>query len=134
MKYVTFKVGKDDFGIPVDQVKEVVSAHSMQAMPGVEKEWLGVITLHQHSLAVFNLHKMLGFEPKTSPYIMVVTLKPQLLGLPIDGILGVLEINDHQVDLAEKMLGISGVARVEGRTLFLLNLASLLGEHEKAAS
>ncbi|MBI2337371.1 MAG: chemotaxis protein CheW [Deltaproteobacteria bacterium] len=128
MKYVTFKVGKDDFGIPVDQVKEVVPAHFMQEMPGVEKEWLGVITLHQHSLAVFNLHKILGFAPKISPYIMVVTLKPQLLGLPIDGILGVLEINDHQVDLTEKMLGISGVARMEGKTLFLLNLASLLGE------
>ena len=94
-KYLTFRLGKEEFGIEILKVREIIGTMPMTAVPGVS----------EHIIPVMDLRHRLGIsgseESKRSCIIVVeVVLEHRSadLGLLVDSVSEVLNISGNDIE------------------------------------
>jgi purine-binding chemotaxis protein CheW len=140
MTYVLFKLGGYEYGIPVENVKEVIKPSSIRPLMDAPDYIVGVVSLRQHSIAVMDLRKRLKihFETETVPgRIIVVRFSGMILGLVVENVCGVTEINSRDIDSASEMSqgawegnALAGVAHLDHRMILLLDADKILKRTE----
>src|SRR6056297_2349604 len=88
-QYLTFKVGKEIYGLRLNQAKEIIKPPKITTVPNTEDYILGVINLRGQVVPVINLKNKLGLTEDTtvdinqakSKKIVVININGMLIGV-----------------------------------------------------
>jgi purine-binding chemotaxis protein CheW len=140
---VIFRLDKEEFGVPIDSVQEIVRVpealtHVPKAPPFVE----GVINLRGAVLPVIDLRRRLGLPAvarSDRQRIMVFLLEGMRTGFIVDSVAEVLKIHKSAIEAAPRLSSEQGklLARManleqQKRMVQLIAPAHLIEEHERA--
>jgi purine-binding chemotaxis protein CheW len=132
---VTFALDREEFGIPIQQVREVIRVTEITRVPQARSHVRGVTNLRGRILAVVEIRTRMGLPPaEITPRsrIMVVGVHDRTLGILVDGVSQVVKVPTTTVTPApEEVLApgadyITGVARWNSRLIILLDLEKVL--------
>jgi purine-binding chemotaxis protein CheW len=132
---VTFALDREEFGIRVDQVREIIRVGEITRVPQAPAHVRGVANLRGRILAVVEIRTRLGLTaalltPRSR--IIVVEIQGRVLGILVDAVLQVVKLPVETVTAApDEVLSpqtdyISGVARWNSRLIILLDLEKVL--------
>lgn len=142
-KYLTFILEKEEYGIGILKVKEIIGMMPITSVPRTPPFVKGVINLRGKVIPVIDLRSK--FEMTTIPYtertcIIVVEIDFQrdmvLIGIVVDAVSEVLNIQEEQIESTPAFGAklstdyILGMAKVDGRVKILLNIDKVLSTDE----
>lgn len=132
---LTFRLDREEFGIPVTQVREVIRVGEITRVPQAPAHVRGVANLRGRILAVVELRSRMGLPPaELTPRsrIVVVEARGRVLGMLVDAVTQVTKIPQATVAPApEEVVStqvdyLTGVARWQSRLVILLDLDKVL--------
>jgi purine-binding chemotaxis protein CheW len=132
---VTFALDREEFGIPIEQVREVIRVGEITRVPQARLHVRGVTNLRGRVLAVVEIRTRMGLpaaEITPRSRVVVVGVHDRILGILVDGVSQVVKVPAETVTPApEEVLSpgtdyITGVARWNSRLIMLLDLEKVL--------
>jgi purine-binding chemotaxis protein CheW len=132
---VTFALDREEFGVPIGQVREVIRVTEITRVPQAREHVRGVTNLRGRILAVVEIRSRMGLPPaEITPKsrVIVVAVHERTLGILVDGVSQVIKVPAKSVAPApEEVLSsnadyITGVARWNSRLIILLDLEKVL--------
>ena len=146
-KYLTFALSREEYGLPVLKVREIIKVMDITLVPQVPGHVRGVINLRGKVIPVVDLRLKFGFPSqeyteRTCIIVVDVDLPTGrvMMGIVVDSVSEVLNLNGSEIDAApafgdhvntEYMLGL---AKVKGTVKILLDLDRVLGGDGLTAS
>ena len=138
-KYLTFKLGKEEFGIQVLRVKEIMGVQDITEVPGTPAHLKGVINLRGKIIPVVDLRLKFAFPdaPFTQTTCIIVVQVNQetestMIGVIVDGVCEVLNLSPAEIedppDFGEgvDMPFVLGIAKSKGTVKILLDIQDVL--------
>ncbi|MCM1157745.1 MAG: chemotaxis protein CheW [Bacteroidales bacterium] len=140
-KYMTFKSGNEYFGLAIQYVNEIIQMQEITAIPETEDYIKGLINLRGKVVPVIDVR--LRFKQKPVEYndrtcIIVVNVKSTVVGLIVEKIAEVVEINEDNI-LPPPKIGHSdkvqnkyvyGIGKVGNAVKLLLDPDKLLNDED----
>jgi purine-binding chemotaxis protein CheW len=132
---VTFALDREEFGIPIGQVREVIRVSDITRVPQARPHVRGVTNLRGRILAVVEIRTRMGLkaaEITPRSRVVVVGIRERILGILVDGVSQVVKVPTTTVTPApEEVMSpgtdyITGVARWNSRLIILLDLEKVL--------
>lgn len=132
---VTFNLGKEEFGVDIGSVQEIIRATDITPVPGAPLHVRGVINLRGKIIPVVDLRKrfaLLDVEANDGQRIVVVELGEKRLGMLVDNVSQVIKVPSAIVEVipeeATSLDGnyIKGIGKLENRLIIMLDLNSSL--------
>jgi purine-binding chemotaxis protein CheW len=98
MEFLSFTLEDKFFGVPLENVKEIVEETEITPVP-LSSEYLeGVMNLRGEPITVVNLRKKIGLKgASTSREIILCLINGMLIGLRPDKVLDIHEIPDSEI-------------------------------------
>jgi len=131
---------KEDYAIPIEQVREIRSVEKITRVPRSESHVKGIMNLRGLIIPVIDVKEKLGLGTHTTTdskqRILVANIADSLTGLLVDEVDQVMRIQTKDVDSApqgatESHHYIKGIAKLDQRLIILLDAeALLLGKRE----
>jgi purine-binding chemotaxis protein CheW len=138
-KYLTFSLGKEEFGIHVLRVKEIMGVQDITAVPGTPAHLKGVLNLRGKIIPVVDLRLKFAFPDapftQTTCIVVVQLVQAQehsLIGLIVDGVSEVLNLSGADIenppDFGEGIETpfVLGIAKCKGSVKILLRIEDIL--------
>jgi len=128
---VTFQLGKEEYGIEISSVQEIIRATDITPVPGAPAHVRGVINLRGKIIPVVDLRTRFALpqaEASDAQRIVVVELREKRIGMLVDSVSQVIKIPSGVVEaMPEEATGvdenfIKGVGKLEGRLIIILDL------------
>jgi len=143
-KFMTFKLGGEEYGIEILKVREIIGLMEITKVPRVTAWIRGVINLRGKVVPVVDLRVKFGMSPTASTEQTVIIVvqcavagRELTMGILVDQVLEVLPLEASQIEpppsfgTAEVDAGfILGVAKAEKRVIFLLDIGKVLSASE----
>ncbi len=140
-KFVTFELGKEEFGADVTQIKEISRIEETTQVPTAPSFVEGVINLRGTITPIIDLRSRLGLERKdydSDTRIVIAELKDKFTGMIVDTVTDVLEIPEEEIDSTPELVTtqvseeyLKGVGKVgDDRLVVLLDLSKVLSREE----
>lgn len=142
-KYLTFRLGAEEFGVRVDKVREIMGVQEITAVPQTPVYLKGVINLRGKVIPVVDLRLKFGLEEieythRTCIIVVQVTGSAGAvqLGLVVDAVSEVLNLAGADIedtpDFGEKLSTpfILGMAKLKGKVKILLDIDRVISAHE----
>lgn len=140
VQLVVFRLGNEEYGVPITQVKEINRLTTATKVPKSPAFVEGIINLRGQIIPIIDMKKR--FDLPLSEYtgearVIVIQVGQQTFGVEVDAVSEVLRINTDNIEGAPSIVSgidaryITGVAKVGERLLILLDLDKLLSEEEK---
>ncbi len=139
LRWVTFHLGEETYGINVMQVQEVLRVSEIAPVPGASHYVLGIINLRGNVVTVIDTRSRLGLPPREvddSSRIVIIEAGKHVVGILVDSVAEVIELRMSEVESAPNVGGeensryIQGVASIDGELLIMVDLNKLLSEEE----
>lgn len=99
-KYMTFKSGKEFFGLEIQYVNEIIQLQTITAIPETEDYIKGLINLRGKVIPVVDVRlrfKQPPFEYNDRTCIIVISVKSMMVGLIVEQIAEVVEIREENI-------------------------------------
>jgi purine-binding chemotaxis protein CheW len=132
---VTFSLDQEEFGIPIQQVREVIRVSEITRVPQARAHVRGVTNLRGRILAVVEIRTRMGLLPAqitSRSRVVVVGAHGRVLGILVDGVSQVVKVPAETVAPApDEVMSpatdyITGVVRWNSRLIILLDLEKVL--------
>lgn len=136
-KYLTFALGKEEYGLEILKVMEIIGIMEITAVPQVPEYVKGVINLRGKVIPVISLRRkfdMEEIEHTAETCIIVVNITDILIGIVIDKVQEVLDISQESIEpppgngITGKTDYILGIGKVGDKVKILLNIDKILLE------
>jgi len=136
-KYLTFGLGKEDYGLEILKVREIIGMMDITAVPQVPDYVKGVINLRGKVIPVIDLRLKFGMqqiEYTSETCIVVVNLNEVLIGVIIDKVKEVLDIHQNDIEPTPNFGSsvntdfILGIGKVGESVKILLNIERILSD------
>ncbi|MGB3781010.1 MAG: chemotaxis protein CheW [Tunicatimonas sp.] len=143
---IVFKLGLEEYGISIDQIREVVLTPRITRMPQTPSYIEGVANVRGSILAIVNLEKKLEIEsaqPATqdlaAQYTLVVESEEQRFGILVKEVPNTLAVNSSDIQeptnviqtTSQKSHYITGIVRMNERLIILIDLHEIM-QNEKS--
>ena len=145
-KYLTFTLDKEEYGIGILKIKEIMGMMSITSVPKTPDFVKGVINLRGKVIPVVNLRSRFDMEEVNDTErtcIIVVEIEGSsrklLMGVIVDSVSEVLYIKGDEIEdppafgVGMETDFILGMAKIEGGVKILLDIDRVLSEEEIAA-
>jgi purine-binding chemotaxis protein CheW len=128
---------KEDYGIPVENVREIRLLENITRVPNAPAYVKGVMNLRGKIISVIDVKKLLGFstseENTGNSRILIADVNEVLTGFLVDEVSDVLRISSKEVetDISSELKTeqyIKGVIKTGEKLIILLELQKLLTE------
>jgi purine-binding chemotaxis protein CheW len=142
-KYLVFHLGREEFGIQVLKVREIMGIQDITAVPQTPSHVKGVINLRGKVIPVVDLRLKFGLpeaEYTQRTCIIVVQVKTgeisMLMGIIVDGVAEVLNLVAGDIeDTPDFGRGVTtpyllGMAKIKGKVKILLEIDQVLSTQE----
>jgi purine-binding chemotaxis protein CheW len=136
---VTFRIGKELFGVPIHAVQEIVRVPEITLVPEMPSFVEGVINLRGKIVSIIDVNKRLkiGESPRTrQSRILIVDVEKKVVGLLVDAVTEILRLPPDSIEPAPEIVTsigteyIMGVGKLPGKLIILLNLPKILKPEE----
>jgi purine-binding chemotaxis protein CheW len=138
-KYLVFELGREEFGIRVLKVREIIGIQDITAVPQTPQHVKGVINLRGKVIPVVDLRLKFGLpEQEYTPRTCIIVVQargetgPMLMGIVVDGVAEVLNLAPTDIeDTPDFGDGTAtpyllGMAKVKGKVKILLEIDRVL--------
>jgi len=142
-KCLTFRLGREEYGVEILKVREIVGLMDITAVPKTAAHVRGVVNLRGKIIPVVDLRRKLGLPEAASSrencIIIVIVRSRQsdvLVGLLVDAVNEVLWVGEGEVDALpdigdEGALDfIRGLAKIRGRVVILLDIDKVVHQQD----
>ncbi len=139
---VIFSLGSEQFGVDVKDVREVLRLQEISPLPKTAAFIEGVINLRGHVIGIVDLRKLFDLknrEHTKDTRIMITRIKNALVGLIVDNVSEVANIDSLSIEEAPEVVNIEvknnfiqAVAKRNNKMIFILKLDLILDEKELA--
>ncbi len=138
-QWVTFFLENEKYGVPVEQVMEVLRFTDITPVPGAPAAVMGIINLRGNVVTVLDTRKKFGLPSRTpddSTRIVVTTINEHVIGILVDNVSDVMWLRASEMEATPNTSGdesarfIQGVASRDGELLILVDLLKLFAEDE----
>jgi len=139
LQVVGFRIGNETFGVRIASVREIVRVPEITTVPSAPETVEGVINLRGKIIPVMDLRKRFGhvdIQPDKKNRILVVELQNKLVGLIVNAASEVLKIPPSEIESPGSVFAdnessyITGVGKLKGRLIILLDISKLLHRPE----
>ncbi len=139
LRWVTFRLEKEKYGVNVMQVQEVLRITEIAPVPGAPSYVLGIINLRGNVVTVVDTRKRFGLatkEPDDSSRIVIIEVNGNVIGMLVDSVAEVVDLRKSEIETApnvgtdETARYIQGVASREGELLIVVDLNRFLSDEE----
>jgi len=136
-KYLTFFLGKEEYGVEILEVREIIGLMEITQVPQVPDYVKGVINLRGKVIPVIDIRLKFSMESiayTTETCIIVLNVKEILMGIIVDTVSEVLDVSEKDIEPAPSFGSklqtdfILGMAKVDGKVKILLDIAKVLTE------
>jgi purine-binding chemotaxis protein CheW len=138
-KYLLFHLGKEEFGVHVLKVREIMGLQDITAVPHTAPYVRGVINLRGKVVPVVDLRLRLGmpeleYGSRTCIVVLQVTQAgaPLQMGIIVDGVAEVLNLQESDIEdqpdfgSGQDSTQCLGMAKVKGKVKMLLDIDRVL--------
>lgn len=128
---VTFRLGREEYGVEISTVQEIIRATDITQVPGAPLHVRGVINLRGKIIPVVDLRKRFGMPEvadSEEQRIIVIDMRNKRLGMLVDGVSQVLKLAGSVIEeIPEEAVSvdqnyIKGVGKLAGRLIIILDL------------
>lgn len=139
LQLVTFIIEKEEFGIDILNVQEIIKPVDITRVPNSSPYVKGVINLRGRIVPVVDLRARFHLpqrKPDKETRIVVVELEDKVVGFLMDAVKQVIRVDRDIIEPPPPQATtfdssyLKGVAKLDDRLLTLLDLNNLLGESD----
>lgn len=139
-KYLTFELANEAYGIEILKVREIIGMMDITQVPRMPHHVRGVINLRGKVIPVIDLRlkfDMSETEQTSETCIIVVDVRGNQMGLQVDKVSEVLDINGSEIEDAPEVGSsvdnsfIHGMGKAKGRVNILLNIDRVLTQSDE---
>jgi len=133
---VIFKLAKEEFGVDISEVKEIIKMEEIIAIPNTEEHIKGIINLREKIIVVVSLAKKLNLPVKQydkDTRIIIIEKDTNVVGMIVDSVEEVLRFSADRISPAPQMIKneldskyLQGVCVIGQRLIVLLDLTMLI--------
>ncbi|MEQ9440830.1 MAG: chemotaxis protein CheW [Cyclobacteriaceae bacterium] len=142
---IVFKLGEEEYGIYIDQIKEVVFTPHITRMPQTLPYMKGVANIRGNILAIVDLGEKFGLQEiasdtaeETSNYTLVVESQDFNIGVLVKEVPNTLTVSAGDIDetvnvvqgTQEEHNYIQGIVKVGERLIILIDIFAVMKEKE----
>lgn len=141
MQLVSFLLDKEEYGVEVLKVREIIRMPSITRVPNTPHYVEGVINLRGKVIPIISLRKRFSLETTDGDNrtrIIVMDMTNELTGFIVDSVAEVIRISADEIKPAPAVVSggvdqeyLSGVINREDRLLVMLNLERLFSQEEQ---
>ena len=140
---VVFGLGKEEFGIDISRVREIVLIQNITSIPQAVDFVEGIVNLRGQIVPIVDLCKRFRVAKastgeESARRIIVVNIGEQNIGILVDGVSEILRIPDESMEPTPPIVAagiganfIKGVAKVDDRLIIVLDLDQIFSSAEK---
>lgn len=138
-KYLTFVLGDEEYGIEILKVREIMGVIGVTAIPQAPDYVKGIINLRGRVIPIIDLRLKFVMPPRDydkETCFIVVDVKDRLIGIAVDTVSEVLDINEGDIDDSPSFGGtldtkfILGIGKIKEKVVILLNVEKVLSIDE----
>jgi len=141
---VSFRIGREDFGVDILMVQEIIRLPEVTPIPNAPGFIVGVINLRGRIIPVVDLRQRLkipgnapeGDSRKTR--ILIVEINSHVTGFIVDTVVGILKAPASEIEPTPDLVSsnidaeyVTGVIKLPGRLIILLDFLKILRPQEK---
>ncbi len=135
IQVVGFRIGREDFGVPIAAVHEIVRMMEVTQVPDAPDYIEGVINLRGKIIPVVDLRKRFGEKEilrNKKNRIVVAEINSRQIGLMVDSASEVLKIPADEIEAPPNVFGetevnyVTGVGKLGTRLVILVDLAKIM--------
>ncbi len=143
IQLVVFDLASENYGVDIDDVREIIRMQNITKVPGAHMFVEGVINLRGRVVPVVDLRKRLSLDAGSQTQdsrIVVVDINGQDVGVIVDAVTEVSRIDVTSIEPPSSMITSSdsdylrGIAKLEDRMIILLDLNKVLAGIENEGS
>lgn len=138
-KYLTFALGKEEYGIEIKHVTEIVGLQAITEVPELPDYVRGIINLRGKIIPVIDVRLRFKKEPKEyndRTCTIVIEVKETSVGLIVDTVAEVLSISEENIVPPPNLASsyhhkyIKGIGKVGNNVKLILSCDKLLNDEE----
>jgi purine-binding chemotaxis protein CheW len=142
IQLVTFTVGKEEYGVRIEEVQEIVRMPEITRLPQTESFIKGVINLRGNIIPVIDMRERFNLEKKDysdMTRVIVVRIEEKLTGLIVDDVAQVLEIGLSEIEEAPEIITgrskefIAGIGKINDLMIIIIDTKKILTNSEISA-
>lgn len=139
---VVFRLGKEEFGVFINQVQEIVRFLPVTPLPRVAAFVEGIVNLRGNIVPLIALRKKFNMdvvEQTKDTRIIVVNVEGTMIGMIVDSVSEVLRIAKNSIEPPPPLVSnvdsefIQGVVNINKRLIILLELKRVITKEERKA-
>ncbi len=139
LRWVTFRLDNEAYGINVMQVQEVLRVTEIAPVPGASDYVLGIINLRGNVVTVIDARRRFNLSPRDpddASRIVIIEADKQVVGILVDSVAEVVDLRASEIETApnvgneETSRYILGVSSRGDVLLILVDLNKLLSDDE----
>ncbi len=139
-KFLTFHLGREDYGIEIRHVTEIIGIQKITEVPDLPDFVRGVINLRGKVIPVMDVRTRFRMPPRDydeRTCIVVVNIEEQSVGLVVDQVNEVADIPEEQIEPPPRTRNgqgsyIQGMGKIGAEVKILINVQKLLSSEELA--
>ena len=139
-QYVVFMLGKEEYGIDIMNVREIVPHQDSIKIPNAPNFISGIINYRGTVIPIIDLKKRFNLTDSQvdgNTRIIVINLDEKQIGFIVDEASQTVRLQDKEIDPTPDIVAgvdrkyITGVGKLESRLIILIDLEKVLTEEEK---
>jgi purine-binding chemotaxis protein CheW len=140
---LTFTLAQQTYGLPVSNVIRIIEMVTITHLPDVPDTIQGIINVQGKAVPIMDLRQRFGLPLQPyglhTPIILVNLAGDRMLGLIVDAVEDVLEVEANNMELTETIVPaemssesapLAGVAKINRHMILVLNVLGLLSQTE----
>jgi purine-binding chemotaxis protein CheW len=135
IQLIVFKLGEEEYGVNIQDTKEIITARDITPVPNAEPHIAGIINLRGQIVTVINLQKKFNMElpAHETGHIIVADHDGNLFGVLVDIVVEVMKIPENNIKKVPSVVAskidakfLAGVGVVSERLIILLNFPNII--------
>ncbi len=141
LQIVVFKLGQEEYGLHIDQIKEVVITPNITRMPQTPPYVRGVANIRGNVIAIFDLEDRFnlikdGIQNNSNKYTLVVESEDVKLGLLVNEVPNTVSVNASDLDETVSIIHdantesnyIKGIIKSGNRLIILIDIFRVIDQ------
>lgn len=137
---IVFKLGSEEFGLGIGQIKEIVLTPHITKMPRTPDYIKGVANIRGNVIAIIDLERKFGIAPgqeekegSAGQYTLVIESDEVKIGILVREVPNTLAIAQNNIEEVNNITGesdpsnyIEGVVKLDGRMIILIDIFKVI--------
>jgi Chemotaxis signal transduction protein len=140
LQIVVFKLGNEEYGLHIDQIKEVVITPNITKMPQTPSYVKGVANIRGNVIAIFDLEDRFNLtrtiQERGSKYTLVVESEDVKMGLLVNEVPNTVSVNRSDLDESVGIINdanaetnyIKGIIKAGNRLIILIDIFKVIDQ------